>query len=228
VELIRRPRTPAARTYAYTPLPEGRTPWRGAGFCVVDLETTGLNPGMDEIVSFAAIPVDGGRVMPGGLVTRVVKPERMPPPETIRIHGFRPMDLVDAPPLADVLDDLLEAMCGRILVAHVAWVERRFLGAAFRGHGVRLRGKAVDTARLGPAVLGRQPGDRGLGLGELARKLGLPIHRAHTADGDALTTAQAFIALAARLDGSRPQTVRSLLRLGRGREPRYRPPRRRA
>jgi DNA polymerase-3 subunit epsilon len=118
-------------------------------------------------------------------------------------------------------------MAGRVLVAHFAWVERRFLGIAFRGHGVRLRGRPIDTARLGPAVLGRMPRDRGLGLGELAAKLGLPAHRAHTADGDALTTAQAFIALAAQLDQGRPQTVRSLRRLGRGREPRYRAPRRR-
>jgi DNA polymerase III epsilon subunit-like protein len=44
----------------------------------------------------------------------------------------------------------------------------------------------------------------------MARSLGLPVHRPHEADGDALTTAQAFIALASHLDEFEPQTVASL------------------
>ena len=37
-------------------------------------------------------------------------------------------------------------------------------------------------------------------LAAVARRLGLPSHRPHTADGDALTTAQVFLALGAHLD----------------------------
>ena len=44
----------------------------------------------------------------------------MPGPETIRIHGLRREDLVGAPPLREMLDELLEALAGRALVAHVA------------------------------------------------------------------------------------------------------------
>ena len=40
----------------------------------------------------------------------------------------------------------------------------------------------------------------------------LPAHRPHTADGDALTTAQVFLALATHLDALEPQTVGSLQR----------------
>jgi DNA polymerase III subunit epsilon len=210
-----RPTTPAAEQYARAKLAAGGSPWRDAGFCVVDLETTGLEPRQDEIVSFAAIPVDGGRVRPGGLVSRIVRPRRMPGAETIRIHGLRPTDLEEAPALADVLDELLAALSGRIMVAHVATIERGFLDRAFREHGVRLRGELVDTARLATTVLGR---DDAIGLGDLAGRLGLPVHRPHHAEGDALTTAQAFIALAGLLEARRgPQTVRSLTRAGPGR-----------
>lgn len=209
-----RPATRAAREYTRAKLPTAATPWRLARFCVVDLETTGLEPRRDEIVSFAAIPIDEGRARPGGLVTGLVRPRRMPPPETVRIHGLRPADLAHAPELGGVLDQLLTALSGRILVAHVAWVERQFLDRAFRGHGVRLRGGVIDTARLAAAVLGpdtRHP----LDLGDVATRLGLPVHRPHHAEGDALTTAQAFLALARRLERKRPQTVRSLSRAGR-------------
>ena len=46
----------------------GRTPWRLAHFCVVDLELSGLDPKHDEIISFAAVPIDAGRVVAGNAV----------------------------------------------------------------------------------------------------------------------------------------------------------------
>lgn len=190
-----------------------RTPWREARFCVVDLETTGLDPGRDEIISYAAIPVEEGRVRPAGLVAGIVRPTRMPPPETIRIHGLRPADLEDAPPLEAVLDELLAAMADRVLVAHVAAVETAFLGRALRERGEELGSPVVDTARLAETVLGA--GEHGPALDDVASRLGLPVHRRHHAEGDALTTAQVFLALARRLEDRGTQTVRSLARGGR-------------
>ena len=141
----------------------------------------------------------------------------MPSPEAIRIHGLRPADLEDAPALAEVLDELLAALDGRILVAHVASIEREFLSRAFESHGVRLRGPVVDTARLAASVLGDGNGRNPPGLSDVAARLGLPVHRPHHAEGDALTTAQAFLALARRLEERGPQTVGSLARGGRRR-----------
>jgi DNA polymerase III subunit epsilon len=213
-----RPSTPAAAQYARADLPAPSTPWRSASFCVVDLETTGLDPRSDEIISFAAIPVDGGRVRPGGLVSGLVRPRRMPRPDTIRIHGLRTADLETAPVLPDALDRLLAALAARVLVAHVVQVEEQFLKRALRGHGVRLRGAAIDTARLAEVVLGPRPRGDPFALGAVATRLGLPVHRPHHADGDALTTAQVFIALASRIEQEREsQTVQSLRRASRRR-----------
>jgi DNA polymerase III epsilon subunit-like protein len=60
-----------------------------------------------------------------------------------------------------------------------------------------------------------------ISLTALAEELGLPVHRPHAADGDALTTAQVFLALATELDRSEPQTVGSLVSLGRRPGPRH-------
>ena len=46
--------------------------------------------------------------------------------------------------------------------------------------------------------------------------LGLPVHSPHVAEGDALTTAQLFLALATHLDQMEPQTIGSLARLSSG------------
>jgi DNA polymerase III subunit epsilon len=183
----------------------------------VDLETTGLDPKRDEIISFASVPIEHGRVIAGGVRTAVIRPERMPQAETIRIHGFRSADLANAPTLPQVLDLILEALAGRVLVAHVAWVERGFLAAAIKPAGLRLIEPILDTAALAPHVLGpdRRDNAEPLPLSDAATSLGLPVHRPHHAEGDALTTAQLFLALAGHLDRTEPQTVGSLARLSR-------------
>jgi DNA polymerase III subunit epsilon len=185
---------------------------------VVDIETTGLDPGADEIISFAALQIERGRLRLDDARYELVRPRRMPDPDTILIHGLRKAELVDAPPLSESLDGLLEALTGRVMVAHVASIEQRFLGAAFAEYGVSLINPVVDTAALAAELFRRRK--RGstapLGLTPLAQTLGLPVHRPHEADGDALTTAQVFLALATHLDRFSPQTVGSLERLRLG------------
>ena len=66
-----------------------RTSWRLARFVVVDLETTGLDPRRDEVLSFAAVPIDGGRIIAGATVSGLVRPDVAPPASSIEIHGLR-------------------------------------------------------------------------------------------------------------------------------------------
>jgi DNA polymerase III subunit epsilon len=221
-----RAKSPAERAFLEAPLPPADAPWREVDFTVVDLELTGLDPAVDEIISFAAITVAGGRVRLDDACYRVVRPRRMPSPETVRIHGLRENDLAGAPSLDDVFDDLLESLTGRALVAHVASVETAFLREALAKHRLPLRNPVVDTANLGLELrrVRRQPplshgANRSSGeavsspgLSDLARSLGLPVHRPHHADGDALTTAQVFIAIATHLEAFGEQTLGSLER----------------
>jgi DNA polymerase III subunit epsilon len=214
MRLRRPPRSPAGRAYEVAVIPPAETPWREAAYAVVDLETTGLDPKQDEIISFAGLPIDAGRIRVGAACTLTIRPRRMPGAETIRIHGLRPKDLTDAAELADVLDTMLAALTGRVLVAHVAWVERGFLTEAVGQAGVRLRRPVIDTAALFRRWEGRggEDDEAAVRLSHAARELGLPVHRPHHADGDALTTAQLFLALATRLDAREPQTMGSLAR----------------
>jgi DNA polymerase-3 subunit epsilon len=197
------PASGALNSYRETSFPPGATVWRDAVFSVVDLETTGLNPASDEIISFGTVTVAGGRIRLDDARYELVRPTRMPNADTIRIHGLREVDLADARPLSEQIDGLLAALTGRALVAHVAAVERGFLTAALSGLGLKLRNPVLDTAAMA-RELRRLRGDHRVddpvGLSDLARSLGLPVHRPHHADGDALTTAQAFIALATHFE----------------------------
>ncbi len=206
----------AAAAYRAAPRFARGTPWRDARYCVLDLELTGLDPEVDEIVAWAAVPIEDGRVVPGGAVDGLVHPSRPVPAETVRVHGLRAVDLADAQDPDSATDAMLAAMTGRVLVAHCAFVERAFLRTALSRRGVRLRRPILDTDLLGrlwlasrPAA-GHPPEARPLPLHRLAELLGLPVHRPHQASGDALTTAQAFVALAALLERLGPETVGTL------------------
>ena len=206
-----------AAAYAHAQLPPARTLWRAASYCAVDLELSGLDPKRHEIIAFGAVPIEDGRVLLNGAVEGLVRPARAISEASIRVHGLRVVDLADAPPLQIALDPLLNAIAGRIPVVHVAAIERSFLRPALRRLGVRLRGPMIDTSILGALWLHERDrkGPGFTSLAELAAALGLPSHHPHDASGDALTTAQVFIALATHLDAHRAETVRSLAHAAR-------------
>ena len=198
--------------YVRTPMPAAEVPWREAALCVIDLETTGLDAASDEIIAFATVPIAGARVRVREARYRVVRPRRMPRANTILIHGLRSEELADSPSLSEVMGELLTELTGRVLVAHVAALDESFLRRALLDAGTSLRNPVIDTAALAAELFSRrhQPGRREVGLTPLAGRLGLPVHRPHEADGDALTTAQVFLALATELDAFERQTVGSL------------------
>jgi DNA polymerase-3 subunit epsilon len=192
-------------------LPATDTPWRAAGWCVVDLELTGLERS-DEIIAIGAVPVLGGAVALGEAMYALARAERAPAHGAVLVHKLRSADLAGAPPLSQAVDQLLGMLAGRVPVFHTAVVERTFLGRELRRRRVRLAAEA-DTEALGRLWLCERDGvvPAGLSLARLCALLGIPGETPHHALGDALTTAKAFIALASHLDVARgPQTVGSL------------------
>lgn len=189
----------------------GRTPWRFARFVAVDVETTGLDPRRDEVLSFAAVPIESGRIVAGAAVSGLVRPRTLPAAASIEIHGLRAADLEAAPPAREAFAPLVAALDGRVPIAHAAWVERDFLRPPLRELGFTLPRRMVDTAVLWRVLcIERGDGDPGwCALSAVATALELPSHRPHVAEGDALTTAQAFLVLATHLENGRG-TVRAL------------------
>ncbi len=192
-------------------LPAPDTPWRAAGWCVVDLELTGLQRS-DEIIAIGAVPVLGGVIALGEAMYALARADRAPAHAAVLVHKLRSADLAGAPPLSAAVDELLRMLAGRVPVFHTAVVERTFLGRELRRRRVRLAPEA-DTEALGRLWLRERDGvvPAGLSLARLCAVLGIPGETPHHALGDALTTAKAFIALASHLDVARgPQTVGSL------------------
>lgn len=208
-------RTPAARRYRSAGRPAVRTPWREARFCALDLELTGLVPGLDQIVAVGMVAVEQGRVQLGDARYTLVASQRASSPGAILTHRLRDADLDGAPALDEAMELILDTLAGRVPIFHHGVIESAFLSSHLRRRGVRMPA-AVDTEVLGLGWLSRSGVHRGsLSLSALLQLLGQTPDPAHHALADALSTAQAFMSLASLIEAGRagpgPLTVGSLL-----------------
>jgi DNA polymerase-3 subunit epsilon len=210
--------------YLQAPRPDTRLPWRALPYTVLDVETTGLNPRRDAILSIGVVEIEEGRIrMDRSWYSLLRPPEHVVASrESIQIHGLMRQDVAQALPAEEVLGELLERLIGRVLVVHFASVDVDFLNEALRAYwGARLRGPAIDTVRLAHVLHQRARWTDGHDgtqvsnkLTALAERANLPVHGEHNALGDALTTAQLFLAQAARMERQGNRSLRSLLRMG--------------
>jgi DNA polymerase III subunit epsilon len=161
-------------------------------FTVLDTETTGLDPtGGDRIVSIGAVRVVNGRVLRHETFERLVQPRRSVPTTATAIHGITDEMLRDQPTLAETLPELARFCEDTVLVGHDIGFDLQFLHPAETSLGVALPGTVLDTLLLEVAL---HPAHDDHTLEGIAARLGISIVGRHTALGDALVTADVFVA----------------------------------
>ena len=210
------------RQYLARPFPPLGTDHTSLRLLAVDLETTGLDPDHDRIVSLGFVPVDGTSIVLGGAGHVVVRGEGSVG-QSATVHGLTDDAVAAGVELADALDLLLEALSGRVLLAHHAAIEQGFLDVACRRvHGQPLPTLAVDTMALEHRLVtagwqtgwDREPPQGGLRLPAARERHGLPRYRSHDALTDALACAELYLAQVAELGRGRPITLRQLTKGG--------------
>lgn len=123
------------------------------GYTVVDLETTGLFPKKhDRVVEIGVVTVsDQGEIESEW--TTLVNPQRDVGPTYI--HGITARDVLEAPTFAEVAPVVIQALCGRTLVAHNARFDTQFLDYEFEraGLGTRPPTPSLCTMQLSSSYL---------------------------------------------------------------------------
>ncbi len=168
------------------------TPLRLLSYTVFDTETTGLAPSEDEIIAIGAVRIVHARLLEGESFQQLIKPRRPVPPSATRIHGIRNEDLIDAPPLEDVLPRFYRYVGDSVLVAHNAAFDMRFLQEAEKRTGVKFQQPVLDTLLLSALV---HPEHKDHNLEAIAERLGVAMGERHSAWGDAITTARILLKL---------------------------------
>jgi DNA polymerase-3 subunit epsilon len=177
-------------------------PWHTARYLALDLETTGLNPERDHMLSAGWICVDHGAVVASSARHHLVRPpDGSEVGASATIHGITDDEAASGAELGPVVEALLADLEGRVLVCHFAQMELGFVGRACRQlWGADFRPpQLIDTMqwyydranRIGAM---QQPDD--LRLYSLLRQYNLPSIRPHHALSDAYGTALLLLATA--------------------------------
>ena len=165
---------------------------RRESFAVVDVETTGSRAYHgDRITEVAVIAVHDGVATP--VFETLVNPERSIPPAIVALTRITWEMVRDAPRFADVCDQLLGALEGKVFVAHNATFDWRFLSAEIERVTRRpLVGRKLCTVRMARRLV---PQLRRRNLDSIASFYGIDIPARHRAGGDAIATARVLLRL---------------------------------
>ncbi|WP_243026802.1 3'-5' exonuclease [Thermus albus] len=153
-------------------------PHPGEAVVVLDLETTGLSPGLNEVIELGLVRLERGERRS---FQSLVRPSRPPSPFIERLTGIRAWQLEEAPSLQEVLQQAYPLLQGATLVIQNASFDLGFLRPALEGMGYALENPVVDTIRLAKRAM---PGLKRYGLDALSQVLELPPREAHRALGD--------------------------------------------
>ncbi|WP_341646493.1 3'-5' exonuclease [Thauera sp. SDU_THAU2] len=195
-------RDPRLQSFYAQGVPAGDYLLKDVPMVALDIETTGLDPARDEIVSIGVVPMTVTRIQASASRYWVLRPDGDLKPESVTIHAITHAQIEAAPDLDAILGELLEALAGRIVVVHCRSIERGFLDAALRariGEGIEF--PVIDTMELEARLYRRPPGffawllgrrrrTESIRLADSRSRYKLPRYRAHHALTDALATAE--------------------------------------
>jgi len=159
-------------------------------FVVVDLETSGLTPGLDRIIEIAAVKVLNGEVIDEW--NTLVNPGIYLPLESTQIHGITTDMVEQAEPFQAVVQAYLDFLgADAIFVAHNVDFDRDFLNIHLSraGHD-SMPNPYLCTQKLAKKV---HPNLTKYGLGALSGVFGIELPQAHRALHDARATAELLI-----------------------------------
>ncbi|WP_163833818.1 3'-5' exonuclease [Spartinivicinus ruber] len=182
----------------------GKTPINQVALVALDFETTGLDAEQDDVVSIGLVPFTLQRILCREAAEWIVKPVQPLAEESVVIHGITHSEISAAPDLQHILDQLLLALAGKVVVVHCRQIECDFFSRALlRRIGEGIQFPVIDTLELEKRALRARQGFVGrllqqpLGsvrLADCRQRYSLPYYHPHHAMTDALATAELLLA----------------------------------
>jgi len=170
-------------------------------FVSIDCETTSLKVKDAEILSIAAVCIEGNRICARDAFYTLIKPQQTPGHENIQVHGLRPIDISEGVPLQDALQQFLEFVRGRALLGYYLKYDvavlnkflKPILGTVLPNHQLEVSSRYYDWQYA------KRPGSSvDLRWEMIAKNLNVPLLPRHDAMNDAITAAMMYLVLNSR------------------------------
>ncbi|MCK8823793.1 3'-5' exonuclease [Fuchsiella alkaliacetigena] len=179
-------------------------------YVVFDLETTGFKPfAGDEVISIGAVPIIDGKIEAYDSFHSYVNPQRGIPEKVVELTGITEEMVKDSPDIMTVLNDFLDFVDGRHLIAHHASFDTSFINFKLQKYCNRKLNLAVlDTCELARLTY---PYLDSYSLDYLAGVNNLPVIGRHTSLNDALITARIYLNMLKKLNRKGVLTIEDLI-----------------
>lgn len=179
-------------------------------FIAFDLETTGIVPGVDQIVEIGAIRFVDGQVE--SMFVTLVDPRRPIPAAASVVNGISDEMVKGQPVIEDLLPAFAEFCGDDPLIAHNASFDAQFLTADVKKHETPApKGLILDTLPISRKVF---PGLPNYKLSTLVQHLKIPANEYHRAQADATSCGFLFAEMLRRISvGGRAPSIEQLVNL---------------
>jgi len=205
----------ALKDFLSIAFPSPDTPLSDIDILSVDFETTGLHAVNDKLLSVGFIDIKQQQISLKDSYHQIIKTKDDLSAENVIIHQITDQQKEQGAPLKEVVEALLQALAGKVMLVHFARIERQFLQqACLELYGIAPPFPMIDTLMLAKRQLDKKdvaydPSE--LRLSALRQKEGLPNHFAHNALNDAIATAELLMVQVSNMSENHQLTLQDLL-----------------
>jgi DNA polymerase-3 subunit epsilon len=199
--------------FVHHSLPSARAVFRDTEFVSLDIETTGLDAATADMLSVGWVLIRDGKVDLATAESHIVR-HSSGVGDSAAVHGLTDTIVESGVDWAVVLDKIIAALTGRVLLVHHAGLDKLLLDRfCKRRYGAPLLVPVVDTLALEQRRQQRRhhiDEQKSLRLAELRSRYQLPRYNAHDCLVDAIATAELLIAMVAHNGGAASTRLRDL------------------
>ena len=200
----------ALKDFLSVPFPVTDTSYSELIILAVDFETTGLHAINDKLLSVGFVTLKNNQIALGTSYHQVIKTVGDLHADNVLIHQITDDIKNQGQQLKLVVEELLAALAGKVMLVHFARIEKQFLTqACIELYGMAPVWPIIDTLmvekrRMDTHDVAYDPSE--LRLSPLRHKYHLPEHHGHNALNDAIATAELLMAQISNM--SKPDEVK--------------------
>ncbi|MFK5913989.1 MAG: exonuclease domain-containing protein [Woeseiaceae bacterium] len=165
----------------------------------LDIETTGLNPEVDRIVSIGLVEISNLGIKLNSCWHKIIKTNIAHPENSVVIHNITDDQSDEGLTIEVAIEELLKRLKGKVVLVHNAKIEQGFINKICQYlYNTDFIMRTIDTQVLAKRSFDRKnksykPTE--LRLFNLRKMYKMPPYKAHNALLDALATAELFLAM---------------------------------
>jgi len=181
------------------PFPDKKDFINDVGIVSLDIETTGLNPAKDKIVSIGLVEIKHSGINLNSCWHQIIQTKKNIPQQSVVIHQITDDQIKTGMSIKQAMPLLLARLRGNVMLVHNVKVELGFIRKTCQAlYASDFVIPVIDTQVLAKRSLERRNAaynNHDLRLFNLRRSRNMPAYKAHNALMDAIATAELFLAM---------------------------------